>query len=53
MTEENLNRLVNDLIKTDITFYTGHCTGEHSYNFLKNQLGDRVKKISTGMELSI
>lgn len=31
---------------------TGHCTGEHAYQLLKEQLGDTVEQIYTGLKFS-
>lgn len=32
-------------------YYTGHCTGEPQFAYLKRQLGDRLCPLSTGMEI--
>jgi 7,8-dihydropterin-6-yl-methyl-4-(beta-D-ribofuranosyl)aminobenzene 5'-phosphate synthase len=32
---------------------TGHCTGKHAFNLLKNQLGDRIQALSTGLSLEL
>lgn len=29
-------------------YFTGHCTGEHSYDYLKDRLGDQLHAFSTG-----
>jgi metal-dependent hydrolase (beta-lactamase superfamily II) len=44
---------VNYFEKEEIQLYTGHCTGNYSFNFLKEKLGDKIHKISTGMQLKI
>lgn len=31
--------------------YTGHCTGKRAYYILKEELGDKIKQIETGMVL--
>lgn len=33
--------------------YTGHCTGERAYQILREELGERVQQIYTGMEICI
>ena len=33
--------------------YTGHCTGDHAMELLKEQLGDRAEQIYTGLEIRI
>lgn len=30
---------------------TGHCTGDHAFEILKRELGDRVEKMYSGMEI--
>ncbi len=37
----------------DIRFYTGHCTGEFAYQILRNKLGERIQRLSTGMKVAI
>lgn len=34
-------------------YYTGHCTGNEQYAFLKQYMGDRLAEISTGVEILI
>ena len=36
------------LSQKDTVYYTGHCTGEAQFAFLKERLGDRLQAISTG-----
>ena len=50
--DEYLDYLAKELKGMETAIYTGHCTGEYSLNYLKNGLGDKVKEINTGMELS-
>jgi 7,8-dihydropterin-6-yl-methyl-4-(beta-D-ribofuranosyl)aminobenzene 5'-phosphate synthase len=50
---EYLDYLVEGLKEVDITIYTGHCTGEYSFNYLKERLGEKIQEINTGMELYI
>lgn len=33
------------------TYYTGHCTGTAQYAYLKERMGDRLRALSTGMEI--
>lgn len=33
--------------------YTGHCTGEHNYDYMKSALGGSLDRLSTGAELSV
>jgi 7,8-dihydropterin-6-yl-methyl-4-(beta-D-ribofuranosyl)aminobenzene 5'-phosphate synthase len=37
----------------DAVYYTGHCTGEGGCRLLKERLGDRVFRLSTGLEFKI
>lgn len=34
-------------------FYTGHCTGEKAWLILKEQLGNQIEELSTGMVLNL
>lgn len=54
-TEElkDIERLASELSGYDIIYYTGHCTGEIPFSVLQGKLGNRIQKISTGMELSV
>lgn len=36
------------LLAQDCTYYTGHCTGEAPYAFLKGLMGDHLQSIHTG-----
>lgn len=38
---------------TPTHFYTGHCTGEKALRLLKNQLGNQIEELSTGMVLNL
>lgn len=31
--------------------YTGHCTGQNSYNILKEELGDKIEQLRTGLTI--
>lgn len=50
---EYLDTIIDELKKTDIIVYTGHCTGKLALDYLKNKLGNRVHEINTGMELNV
>ncbi len=41
------------LLEFPAVYYTGHCTGEAQYAFLKERMGERLQKLSTGMVLEI
>ena len=40
-------------LQKDITFYTGHCTGNGAFDYLRRALGERVQAIQTGKELEV
>ncbi len=49
MTDEELDVLCGDIQSTSIQhIFTGHCTGEHAFDFLKARLGDRIEQFSAG-----
>lgn len=48
-----LKNAARELKNYDTTYYTGHCTGEKQYHFLKKRMGDCLQSISTGMVLDI
>ena len=41
------------LLEYDTVYYTGHCTGEAQYEKLKKVMGDRLQKLSSGVEIVI
>ena len=50
----NLDELIDYAkLQKDITFYTGHCTGNGAFDYLRKALGDRVQAIQTGKELEV
>lgn len=52
--EEDVRELAKRLKETEVDqFYTGHCTGEEPYKFLREELGDRVEFIHAGMEIVV
>lgn len=48
-----IKKEIVDLKKRNIIYYTGHCTGEFALTLFKNEIMDRVIKISTGMKIII
>ena len=51
--EALLAEAAHRLLALDCTFYTGHCTGQKQYDFLKTIMGNRLKAISTGTILEL
>ena len=51
--ETFLTRAAQQLLEYDTVYYTGHCTGQKQYDFLKNLMGDRLHYISAGTVLEI
>ncbi|MDY3280780.1 MBL fold metallo-hydrolase [Dysosmobacter sp.] len=41
------------LLPGETVYYTGHCTGEYAFGALRDILGDRLRGISTGMEIDL
>jgi metal-dependent hydrolase (beta-lactamase superfamily II) len=33
--------------------FTGHCTGDHAFGFLRNRLGDRILQFYSGFSCEI
>ena len=51
MTDEELDTLSEEIRRTDIEhIFTGHCTGDHAFNFLKERLGGRIGQFSSGFK---
>lgn len=48
-----LKNIADQLLALKTLFYTGHCTGEKQYQFMKKQMGERLQKICTGTEIRI
>lgn len=48
---EFLTLAAEQLLQYHATYYTGHCTGDAPYAFLKRILGDRLHSLTTGSEL--
>lgn len=45
---ERLREFASALLESSALYYTGHCTGSEQYSFLKNIMGNKLDKISTG-----
>ncbi|MBO7711360.1 MAG: MBL fold metallo-hydrolase [Lachnospiraceae bacterium] len=49
MTDEELQVLCDEIKQTQIGhIFTGHCTGDHAFDFLKAELGGRIEQFSSG-----
>ena len=49
MTDDELSVLCGEIKRTSIRhIFTGHCTGDHAFRFLKSELGDRIEQFSSG-----
>ena len=53
MDEETLAAAAKKLLAYDTVYYTGHCTGQKQYDYLKTIMGDKLHYISTGTVLEI
>ena len=56
MKVEDTNRLraaAEKLLALDCQYYTGHCTGDTQYAFLKTLMTDRLQPLSTGREFHL
>ncbi|MBE5922953.1 MAG: MBL fold metallo-hydrolase [Lachnospiraceae bacterium] len=52
--DEEIIKLANTLKEVECErFITGHCTGDHAYEVLKNELGDRVEQFHAGMLIEL
>lgn len=53
MTDEELDALCGEIGCTPIEhIFTGHCSGEHAYAFLRAKLGERIEQFSSGFRYS-
>ena len=46
-----LENAVQALLAQNCTYYTGHCTGEAAFAFLKERMGDHLQAIPAGTEI--
>ncbi len=51
--EETLAVAAKKLLEYGTVYYTGHCTGQKQYDYLKTMMGDRLHYIATGTVLGI
>lgn len=51
--EQALTHIGETLLRSNATYYTGHCTGSKQYAYLKRQMGDRLHNLSTGMTIEV
>ena len=42
-----------ELLQKDTVYYTGHCTGDAQYPFLKEPMGERLQRLSAGAVFDI
>jgi len=50
---EALDSIAGRLLSHNTVYYTGHCTGEKQYRELKEKMGCRLKRLSTGMVFEV
>lgn len=48
-----LEALAEELLISGAMFYTGHCTGDAAYDFLKERMGERLAYLSAGCAVAI
>lgn len=51
--EETLEAAAKKLLEYDTVYYTGHCTGQKQYEYLKTIMGEKLHYISTGTVLEL
>jgi len=51
--EEKLEEAAKKLLEYDTTYYTGHCTGQKQYDYLKTIMGERLHYIAAGTVLEL
>ena len=51
MTDAELETLSAEIDSTAVEhIFTGHCTGDHAFSFLKERLGERIEQFSSGFQ---
>ena len=48
-----LKAAAETLLSYDTVYYTGHCTGQSQYNYLKSIMGERLHYIAAGTVLDL
>lgn len=51
--EEKLREAANKLLEYDTVYYTGHCTGQKQYDYLKTIMCDKLHYIAAGTVLTL
>ncbi len=51
--KEVVKKIADYLMKTKSIYYTCHCTGVESYKLLKKYLGDKIRYLSAGSQITI
>ena len=51
--EETLKNAAEKLLTYDTVYYTGHCTGQKQYDYLKAVMGDKLHYIAAGTVLEL
>ena len=51
--EEVLRKAAEKLLDSDTVYYTGHCTGQKQYDYLKSIMGDRLHYLAAGTFLEV
>lgn len=51
--EEKLAEAAKKLLTFDTVYYTGHCTGQKQYDYLKTVMGDKLHYVSAGTVLQL
>ena len=53
LTDEELDELSREIEHTPIRhIFTGHCTGDHAFDFLRSKLGGRIEQFYSGFRYS-